>query len=96
MSDPTLMPKSEMLRRSMRCFVLGWWSLIPLVGIVPAMLAFADFRAVVVGMGQRWNAARTRLLLGTWLAGIGLLLSIIIGVLLTVAILNAIQRGDSS
>ena len=96
MSDPTLMPKSEMLRRSMRCFILGWWSLIPLIGIVPAMLAFVDFRAVVVGMGQRWNAARTRLLLGAWLAGIGLLLSLIVGVLLTFVILDAIERGGSS
>ena len=57
------------------------------------MFAFADFRAVVVGMGQRWNAARTRLLLGVWLAGIGLLISIILAALITVAILKAVESG---
>jgi hypothetical protein len=96
MSDPTPMPKSEMLRRSMRCFVLGWWSLIPIIGVVPAVVALVDFRVVVAGMGQRWNAARTRLLLGAWLAGIGLLLSLILSVLLTFAILNAIEKAGSS
>lgn len=87
------MPKSEMLRRSMRCFTLGWWSLIPVLGFVPAILAIVDFRAVVLGMGRRWNAARMRLLVGVWLAGLGLLFSIVVGAIVTVAILREIAGG---
>lgn len=87
------MPKSEMLRRSMRCFTLGWWSLVPAAGFIPAILAFMDFRAVVLGVGRRWNAARTRLLVGAWLAGLGLLLSAGIGAILTLIILHEIANG---
>ena len=93
MSNTADMAKSEMLRRSMRCSVFGWWSLVPLLGLIAAMLAFADFRAVVVGMGPRWNAARTRLLVGAWVAGVGLLLSIITGVLVTLVILKSMENN---
>lgn len=85
------MPKSEMLRRSMRCFVLGWWSLVPFLGVIPAALALVDFRAVVLGKGRRWNASRTRLLLGAMLAGLGLLLTLIVGVIVTLSVLSAIE-----
>ena len=93
MSATADMPKSEMLRRSMRCFALGWWSLVPVIGLLPALLAFVDFRAVVLGMGRRWNAGRTRLLIGGWLAGLGTLISLIIGAVITIAILDAISHG---
>lgn len=85
------MPKTEMLRRSMRCFVLGWWSLVPILGVVPAALAFVDFRAVVLGKGRRWNAGRTRLLLGAMLAGLGLLLTLIVGAIVMSAVYSAIR-----
>ena len=87
------MPKSEMIRRSMRCFTLGWWSLVPVIGLLPALLAFADFRAVVLGMGRRWNAGRTRLLIGAWLAGLGILFSIGIGTIVVIVILSNIADG---
>lgn len=92
MSTMDDMSKSEMLRRSMRCFVLGWWSLVPVLGVVSAMLAFADFRAVVLHKGWRWNAARLRLMVGAWLAGIGLLLSLGVGTILAMAILRSIAE----
>ena len=76
MSEPAVMPKSEMLRRSMRCFILGWWSLIPVLGVVPALLALWQFRRVAAGTGSRWNAASLRLIAGAWLAGIGLLITV--------------------
>ncbi|HEU5068918.1 MAG TPA: hypothetical protein VFV96_00715 [Verrucomicrobiae bacterium] len=93
MNPATDMPKSEMLRRSMRCFMLGWCSLVPVVGLVPALLAFADFRAVVLGKGRRWNAARTQLLVGAWLAAGGLLLSLLFGTIMAIGILQAIAAG---
>jgi hypothetical protein len=93
MSATSDMLKSQMIRRSMRCFTLGWWSLVPVIGFVPALLAFIDFRAVVLGMGRRWNAGRTRLLIGVWLAGLGMLITLIIGAIITLAILDAISHG---
>jgi hypothetical protein len=84
------MPKSEMLRRSMRCFVLGWWSLVPVLGAIPALLAFVDFRAVVLGKGRRWNAARLRLTAGAMLAGLGLMISVASGTLIAIAIVKAL------
>ena len=93
MSATADMSKSEVIRRSMRCYVLGWWSWVPILGFVLAMLAFADFRAVVNGMGRRWNAGRTRLLLGAWLAGIGVLITLLTGTIITLAILDAIAHG---
>jgi len=80
------LPKSEMIRRSLRCFALGCWSLIPLVSIVTALLAFADFRAVVVGKGRHWNAASRRLFAGACLAGVGLLLNLVITAIIALAI----------
>lgn len=93
MSAAADMSKSEMIRRSMRCFTLGCWSLVPLAGLIPALLAFADFRAVVLGVGRRWNAGRTRLLLGAWLAGLGILITLLVGALVTLAILDEIAHG---
>jgi hypothetical protein len=71
MSNPAPLLKSQMLRRSLRCLALGWWSLIPVAGLVPALFALLDFRDVVLSKGERWNAARPQLLLGVWLAGAG-------------------------
>jgi len=90
MSTATEMPKSEMLQRSMRCFVLGWWSLVPLAGVVPAILALLDFYAVTLRKGNKWNAARTRLTLGALIAGLGLLVSFILGTLLAILVLNSL------
>jgi hypothetical protein len=94
MSTSDDLAKSEMLRRSMRCFVLGWWSLVPVLGVVPAMLAFADFRAVVLRKGSQWNAAVVRLVVGACLAGIGLMLSLGIGTILTIVILKSLAGSS--
>ena len=88
MNLATEMPKSEMIRRSLRCFALGWWSLIPVVGIFTAPLAFADFRAVVTGKGRRWNAAMWQLAFGAWLAGLGLMITLVVGGLIALAIIE--------
>lgn len=87
------MAKSEIIRRSMHCFVFGWWSLVPVAGLIPALLAFTDFRAVSAQVDGRWNAGRTRLLLGAWLAGLGILITLLSGALVTLAILDSIEHG---
>jgi hypothetical protein len=87
------MLKSEMLTRSTRCFVLGWCSLLPILGTIAALLALLDFRAVVVGKGSHWNAARTRLLIGAWLATLGLLITLVTVTLFAMVILKKISEG---
>lgn len=82
------MSKSEMLRRSLRCFVLGWWSLVPVAGLGLALLALVDFHAVVTRKGNLWNAARLRLTTGAVLAGVGLMISFIAGSIVIIATLN--------
>ncbi len=86
MNDLPPLLKSQMLQRSLRCYALGWWGLVPVFGLVPALLAFAEFRAVVLRKGGQWNAARPQLLLGAWLAGVGVFLSLTIVVIVCVAI----------
>jgi len=82
-----------MLSRSIRCHVLGWWSLVPLIGIIPAVLALTDFYAVTLRKGELWNAARGRLTAGALLAGVGLLLGFITGSLLVILLLNRLIDG---
>lgn len=89
MSELAPMTKSQMLRASLRCHALGWWGLIPIVGLVPAMLAFAEFRSVVLGKGNQWNAARRHLLLGTWLATAGVLLTLLAIAIIVIAWLDS-------
>ena len=84
------MSKSEMLQRSMRCFVLGWWSLVPLAGVALGILALIDFYAVTLRKGNKWNAARTRLTTGALLAGLGLLLSFILGTCFAIIALKSL------
>ena len=85
MNDLPSLLKTQMLQRSLRCHALGWWGLVPVLGLVPAMLAFAEFRAVVLRKGGLWNAARPQLLLGAWLAGVGILFSLTLVVIICVA-----------
>jgi hypothetical protein len=89
MSELVTLTKSQMLRASLRCHALGWLALIPVVGLLPAMLAFAQFRSVVLGKGNRWNAARGYLLLGVWLATAGMLLSLAVAAVTVLVVLDA-------
>ena len=59
----------------MRCARYGWWSLIPLIGIVMSILAFRDVRFVRRTCGLEWNPASARVKLGITLAVIGLIIS---------------------
>jgi hypothetical protein len=93
MSELRVMTKSEMLRRSMRCFVFGWWSLVPVAGIGLALLALTDFHAVVTRKGAMWNAARLRLTVGAILAGVGLLFSFVLVSILIIAWLSAMAES---
>jgi hypothetical protein len=79
------MGKIEMIERSMRCFVLGLWGLLPVIGIPMALMSLLQNRRVKLGQGAMWNPAERYLFWGALCARIGLWPILIIGVLVAVA-----------
>ena len=71
------MDKVRVIEGSLRCFVAGCLSLVPLLGIFPAMVAIYSFHAVRRQAGAEWNPARGYLLWGVTLAWGGLAMTLI-------------------
>jgi hypothetical protein len=86
-----MQPPAERIRlieRSMRCFVLGLLSLIPLVGLGLAVLAIRlHIRAWADG-DHGWNPARVYLAAGLCLAWVGVLISLLAIGLFVVALVK--------
>jgi len=72
------MDKVRIIERSLRCYRVSWFSLIPLFGIVPALMSFALFRKVGNETGEQWNPARPFAITGLVIALIGLFGSLIV------------------
>lgn len=66
----------RLIERSLRCFVFGLLSLIPLLGLGPAILAIHLHFKVWSESGAEWNPGRRYAIAGFCLAWIGLLLSL--------------------
>ena len=66
-----------MIKGSVRCFGLGCFALIPVVGIAPALLTLIQFRHVVALSENSWNVANSYLVWGAVLAGVGLVVSLL-------------------
>ncbi len=82
----------EAVRRSMRCFVFGLLSFIPLLGLATAALAWIHGRTVLRRRGQEWNPALPYLRWGRVLGLVGAFSSSVLFALL----LAAIQSGAFS
>jgi hypothetical protein len=67
----------RIIRRSLRCFVLGWLSLIPIFGLALGVLAISLHFRVWRDEGCGWNPARRYLATGFCLAWLGCLLSLL-------------------
>ena len=76
-SQPPL-GKIEMIERSMRCFTLGLFGLLPVIGIPMAVMALAHYRRVELGRGAMWNPAQRYLFWGGICARMALALTVII------------------
>jgi hypothetical protein len=61
-------PRSKIIEKSLSCFRFGMTSVIPLIGLVTAVIALARFHFVIVNTNERWNCARLRLYVGALLA----------------------------
>jgi hypothetical protein len=66
----------RLIERSLRCFVYGLLSLIPLVGLGLALLAIRLHFRTWAESGGDWNPAKRYLLGGFCLAWLGVLLSL--------------------
>ena len=63
---------------SLRCFAFSAASLVPLIGLPLAIIAFLNYRKASDIVNDRWNPARTYLLWGSVLGSLGLLISLLI------------------
>jgi hypothetical protein len=67
----------RLIERSLRCFVFGLLSLMPLIGLGLALLAIRLHWQTWADSGGVWNPARSYLLGGFCLACLGFLLSLV-------------------
>ncbi len=74
MLSPTA--RIDLIQRSLRCYVLGWLSLIPLLGLGLAVHAINLHFKIRADTGQEWNPAQTYLRLGFGLSCLGLAISL--------------------
>ena len=75
MTGSPALSKARMLESSLRCFALGWFSLVPLLGLPAAIAALGiSWRARASHKGL-WNAAHRYLVAGHLMALVGLLVS---------------------
>lgn len=66
----------RVIKLSLRCFVYGWLSLLPLIGLPASIVAIGThFRTMAVCGGQ-WNPAKRYLVVGYCLAWLGVLISV--------------------
>ena len=66
----------HLIEESLRCFMLGWLSLIPVLGLAPGVLAIRLHFLVWAGEDGGWNPAKRYLLAGLCLAWCGIAISI--------------------
>jgi len=74
MDDPA--SRIRLTERSLRCFVFGLLSLVPLVGLGPALLALGLHLKIWAERDDEWNPAKPYLIAGFCLAWLGILLSL--------------------
>jgi hypothetical protein len=75
------MNKVRVIERSIRCQNLGWFGVLPVLGVIPAVIAILLYHKVSYEAGDHWNPAERCARLGFVLSWIGLGLSaILIGV----------------
>ena len=69
------MDKVRIIKRSLLCYNLSFFSLLPWLGVIPGAWAILLFWQVTDEAGEQWNPARKYALRGFFVACAGLLLS---------------------
>jgi len=85
MNNPPPMNRAELIDRSLRCFVLGLWSLLPIIGLpIAAFVLMQNWRIQRRSRGM-WNPAerflRWACICASLGAGLSSLAAIVIGML---------------
>ena len=65
------MDRVRIIERTLWCYWAGWASLIPVLGLIPAAVAFHHFWRVRADLEGEWNPAGAQLWWGLVLATIG-------------------------
>ncbi|MEW6303679.1 MAG: hypothetical protein AB1705_09425 [Verrucomicrobiota bacterium] len=71
------MNKVLVLETSLRCYVYGWLSFLPVLGIPFVVLALIDYQRARLEAGGEWNAANRYLHCGLALAALGGFVSLV-------------------
>ena len=83
------MDKVLVIERSLRCFTLGLFGILPVLGLPFAIAALSNYFHVQRIVGTQWNPAKTYLTWGLATALSGLFLTVVIaGVLGSMIYLN--------
>lgn len=87
--SPAAMDKVEVIQRSLRCFTLGLFGILPVLGIPFAVMALSNYFQVKRIAGAHWNPAQQYLTWGLATALCGLFLTVVIaGVVGSMIFLN--------
>jgi hypothetical protein len=70
------MSKIELIERSVRCFTLGLFSFLPVIGVVTALLCLDQRQRVKRAQGDTWNPAQHYLFWAAVSSWVGILLLI--------------------
>jgi hypothetical protein len=85
------MDRVRVIERSLRCYTMGWLSLVPLLGIIAAIRGIILYQRVRMEAGREWNPAGRYLMCGFVLAWVGSLLSILTAGLLFVLLIKLVE-----
>ncbi len=81
--DESVIRRIEAIERSLQAFVLGWFSVLPILGIVPAIRTLWISNRIRARLGKQWNPGSAYLNCGVALSILGLIASsLIIGILI--------------
>lgn len=81
------MDRISVIRKSVRVFGMGWLSLIPVLGLVPALYVSVCVQQIRKVHGNEWNPAGQYLRAGTVLARMGFLISAVLLFLIIAAVI---------
>jgi len=88
MSSPEANTKIQMLQNSLKCFVFGLLSLIPILGFGFGIAALRMAGHARVAERQLWNAAKPYRIIGVWTAALSMIFWTFITILVVWRIMN--------
>ena len=88
-----MIPRSQIIERSLACFRRGAWSLLPVLGVYFGLRSVRDFYVVTTEAEERWNPGRRHVYAGVFLGLLGLLLNALAMLVACLIWLRRIEDG---